>query len=88
MLSSLKGLVSYAIEGYDGQLGYVYDFYFDDDTWRARYAVVDTGAWLPGRRVLIPKSWELAAGQEGSCADGLGGRGRLLGPQAACRPRP
>ena len=28
-------------------------FFFDDKTWAIRYLVVDTGAWLPGRRVLI-----------------------------------
>lgn len=56
MLRSVKELMSYAIRTYDGQLGYVYDFYFDDETWRVRYVVMDTGAWLPGRRVLLPTS--------------------------------
>ena len=29
------------------------DFYFDDQNWAVRYVVADTGAWLPGRQVLI-----------------------------------
>ena len=31
----------------------VKDFYFDDEAWVIRYLVVDTGAWLSGRKVLI-----------------------------------
>ena len=37
----------------DGALGSVKDVYFDDERWAVRYLVVDTGTWLPGRRVLI-----------------------------------
>jgi len=65
MLRSVKALHSYAIEATDGHLGGVHAFYFDDLLWTIRYVVVDTGAWLPGRRVLISPSaigqpqWEL-----------------------------
>jgi PRC-barrel domain len=38
----------------DGEIGKVCDFYFDDIEWVARYLIVDTGVWLPGRKVLIP----------------------------------
>src|SRR5262245_65494056 len=41
------------IEAMDGDIGSVQDVYFDDRTWTIRYVVVDTGAWLPGRQVLI-----------------------------------
>jgi hypothetical protein len=37
----------------DGELGRIKDFFFDDESWVVRYAVVDTGTWLPGRKVLI-----------------------------------
>jgi sporulation protein YlmC with PRC-barrel domain len=37
----------------DGEIGSVQDVYFDDEQWAVRYLVVDTGGWLPGRRVLI-----------------------------------
>jgi sporulation protein YlmC with PRC-barrel domain len=37
----------------DGAIGSVDDVYLDDKRWGVRYLVVDTGTWLPGRRVLI-----------------------------------
>jgi hypothetical protein len=37
----------------DGGIGHVKDFYFDDEAWVIRYLVVETGAWLSSRRVLI-----------------------------------
>jgi sporulation protein YlmC with PRC-barrel domain len=46
----LKGL---SIAATDGDIGSVKDLYFDDLTWTVRYLVVDTGAWLPGRQVLV-----------------------------------
>jgi sporulation protein YlmC with PRC-barrel domain len=43
----------------DGAIGSIEDVFFDDDRWGVRYLVVDTGEWLPGRRVLIsPASLE------------------------------
>jgi len=53
MLRSIKKLFGYMIQAVDGDIGKVYDFYFDDETWDIRYLVVDTGKWLPGRKVLI-----------------------------------
>jgi len=49
-LSDLKGAV---ISATDGNIGEVKDFYFDDESWTVRYLVVDTGNWLPGRKVLL-----------------------------------
>jgi hypothetical protein len=37
----------------DGDIGKVHDFLFDDAGWIIRYVVVDTGKWLPGRKVLL-----------------------------------
>ena len=34
----------------------VKDFLFDDQSWKIRWMVVDTGDWLPGRKVLIHPS--------------------------------
>jgi sporulation protein YlmC with PRC-barrel domain len=51
--SALKG---YAIEASDGRIGSVSDFLFDDKTWTIRWMVVDTGGWLPGRKVLVHPS--------------------------------
>jgi hypothetical protein len=50
LLSTLKGA---SIQALDGDIGSVDDFYFDDERWTVRYAIVDTGHWLPGRRVVI-----------------------------------
>lgn len=41
------------VEARDGEIGSVADVLFDDTRWVVRYLVVDTGHWLPGRRVLI-----------------------------------
>jgi sporulation protein YlmC with PRC-barrel domain len=48
--SNLKGM---SIAATDGDIGSVQDLYFDDMSWTIRYLVVDTGTWLPGRKVLI-----------------------------------
>lgn len=63
MLRSMKDMEGYSIGATDGIIGQVKDFYFDDDTWVIRYLVVETGAWLASRRVLIspigigPPNW-------------------------------
>jgi hypothetical protein len=46
----------YRISATDGTLGKVKDLLFDDQLWVSRYLVVDSSAWLPGRRVLITPS--------------------------------
>ena len=53
MLRSSKDLQGYTIAASDGDVGRVHDFYFDDERWTVRYLVVDTGTWLPGRKVPI-----------------------------------
>jgi hypothetical protein len=53
MLRSLANLQDYSIGALDGTIGHVKDFYFDDKAWVIRYLVVETGAWLPSRKVLI-----------------------------------
>jgi hypothetical protein len=46
-------LEEYTIDARDGTIGSVKDCYFDDETWVIRYLVIETGAWLMGRDVLI-----------------------------------
>jgi PRC-barrel domain len=53
MLRSLKQLYGDKLGATDGEIGHIKDFYFDDQNWAIRYLVVDTGTWLPGRKVLI-----------------------------------
>jgi hypothetical protein len=60
MLRSTKELRGYTIRAIDGDIGQVHEFYFDDLSWIVRYLVVDTGNWLPGRKVLL---WPGVLGQ-------------------------
>ncbi len=53
MLRSMSSLEGYTIQAQDGEIGKADDFCFDDFSWVIRYLVVDTGTWLPGRRVLL-----------------------------------
>jgi hypothetical protein len=51
MLFAITGLQRCPVEGIDGRVGTVKDFLFDDQSWKIRWMVVDTGYWLPGRRI-------------------------------------
>ncbi|HZM06170.1 MAG TPA: PRC-barrel domain-containing protein [Candidatus Saccharimonadales bacterium] len=53
MLRSIKKFVGHKLGAKDGHIGHVKDIYFDDQDWAVRYIVADTGAWLPGRLVLL-----------------------------------
>ena len=53
MLNTATSLKGYKLEGLDGEIGKVMEFYFDDRYWTVRYLVADTVHWLTDRRVLI-----------------------------------
>ena len=53
MLNLIQALLGHKLAAFDGTIGHVKDFYFDDHSWVVRYVVVDTGDWLPGRLVLL-----------------------------------
>ncbi len=53
MLARLDDILEMHVEATDGRIGRSRDAYFDDDRWVIRYLVLDTGHWLPGRKVLI-----------------------------------
>jgi hypothetical protein len=53
MLRSFNHLRGHAIHASDGEIGSLRDIYFDDRSTSVRYFVVDTGTWLPGKRVLL-----------------------------------
>lgn len=63
----MKDIRGDAIEARDGTVGSVQDAYFDDERWAVRYLVVDTGGWLPGRKVLVSPA-SLVPGDAGSDA--------------------
>ena len=56
MLFAVSGLEGCPIAASDGRIGAVKDFLFDDRSWQIRWVTVDTGDWLPGRKVLIHPS--------------------------------
>lgn len=53
MLYTVKSIRGFKLDGLDGEMGKVKEFYFDDRLWTVRYLVADTGHWLHGRQVLI-----------------------------------
>jgi hypothetical protein len=53
MLYKAKAVEGYRLDGYDGSIGTVVEFYFDDRHWAIRYLIADTGDWLVDRKVLI-----------------------------------
>lgn len=54
MLRSLDSLRGFELFATDGELGTITEFYFDDLDWAILYMAIDTGSWLPGRKVLVP----------------------------------
>jgi uncharacterized protein YrrD len=52
-MNNASRLIGKTIDAVKGEIGSVHDLYFDDQTWSVRYLVVDTGKWLPGRKVLV-----------------------------------
>jgi sporulation protein YlmC with PRC-barrel domain len=53
MLETITALRHLGIHASDGDIGKVVDVFFDDESWTARYFVVETGGWLRRRRVLV-----------------------------------
>jgi uncharacterized protein YrrD len=52
-LRSAREVVGYHVVARDGDVGQVVDLLVDDANWTIRNLVVDTGNWLPGKKVLI-----------------------------------
>lgn len=56
-LRSTAKVTGYKVMASDGEIGDVEDFIFDEKTWELAFIVVDTGKWLPGKKVLISPKW-------------------------------
>jgi hypothetical protein len=69
MLIKAKTLKGYKLNGLDGEIGKVKEFYFDDQYWAIRYLVADTGNWLTGRKVLISPYALIAVNKEAKLID-------------------
>jgi len=57
MLRSIKDMLNYSILATDGEIGQISDVLVGDPDFRFRYLVIDTGTWLPGRKVLLSSAW-------------------------------
>ncbi len=53
MLRNVNDFYGAAVTATDGPIGEVRDLLFDDQTWTVRFLVVETGAWLAQRHVLL-----------------------------------
>ena len=53
MLRTLDGMLGSSIMATDGEIGKIYNVFFDDRSWAVRYMVVETGSWLGCRKLLI-----------------------------------
>lgn len=54
MLRSMNSVRGCKVEAVDGILGSICDIFIDDENWNLRYIVVDTGDWLPGKKIVLP----------------------------------
>ena len=51
---SAREILRCALITADAWVGAIKEIFFDDETWRLPYLIVQTGRWLLGRRVLVP----------------------------------
>lgn len=56
MLWRSSEIIAYGVRAADGPIGSVADLLIEDTSWTVRWAVVATGSWLLGRKVLLPPS--------------------------------
>lgn len=57
-LRSIDEVTNYRVHARDDNIGHVEDFLVEEDTWKIRYLVIDTGNWLQGsKRVIVDPNW-------------------------------
>jgi len=56
-LRSSDEVKGYHLHSQDGKIGHVEDFILDGQDWNIRFLEIDTGHWLPGKKVLLSPSW-------------------------------
>jgi len=64
MICSVKRLRGQPIIAADGPVGFIVDVYFDDQAWKVRYFVLDTGRPMPQRQVLVAPAHVLPSDDE------------------------
>ena len=56
-LQNATGVLGYAVQAEDGEIGHVKDVLVDDQAWAIRYLVVDTRNWWANKKVLVSPEW-------------------------------
>jgi hypothetical protein len=56
-LRSAREIEGYHVAATDGEIGHVEDFLIDEGEWAIHLLGIDTGNWLPGRKVVISPAW-------------------------------
>ncbi len=56
-LRSITNVTGYSIRNSDDNIGDVNEFIVDDESWNILFLIVDTGHWLPGKKVLLSPRW-------------------------------
>lgn len=56
-LRSTKELVGYTVSSRSEEIGTIDDFILDTDLWTIRYAIVATGNFLPGKKLILAAHW-------------------------------
>jgi hypothetical protein len=56
-LYSANEIMGYALSTVDGEIGHVQDFVVESLSWTIRWMIVDTGNWLPGKKVIVSPEW-------------------------------
>jgi len=56
-LRSAQEILGYHIQASDGQIGYLDNLLFENNSWNIQFIVVSTHRWLPGRKVLVSPAW-------------------------------
>jgi uncharacterized protein YrrD len=56
-LRSVAEVTTYFLHAADGEMGHAEDFIVETESWIIRYLVVNTGTWLPRKKVLIAPQW-------------------------------
>ena len=56
-LRSTHEVIGYSVSTINGEFGYVDDFLTDTQHWGIRYLVLNTGDFLPGRKIIVAAHW-------------------------------
>ena len=54
---SMTSILGCHIQARDGEIGYAGDIIIDDERWKVRFIVGNTGSWWPGKKVLVAPIW-------------------------------